>query len=49
MSFTVPEVPGGGNGAHTLGSANTFQSSSWPILISAAVKPMYAQAAAPIP
>lgn len=39
----------GGGGAHTLGSANTFQPSSWPILTRAAIMPMYAQAAAPIP
>lgn len=44
----LPEAAGSA-GAHTLGSANTFQPSSWPILTRAAVTPMYTQAAAPIP
>lgn len=34
---------------YTLGAATSFQPSSWPILNSAAVMPMYAQAAAPTP
>lgn len=46
--FNLAGDPGGG-GAHTLGAANTFQPSSWPILTSAAIVPMYAHAAAPIP
>lgn len=46
--FHLPKVEGG-SGAHTLGSANTFQSSSWPILTRDAAMPMYMQAAAPIP
>lgn len=46
--FNLAGDPGGG-GAHTLGAANTFQPSSWPILTNAAIVPMYAHAAAPIP
>lgn len=50
--FLVVSEPARGSGRrrdYTLGAANTFQPSSWPILTSAAIVPMYAQAAAPIP